>query len=148
MPSPEDLHGAWHLRQFTIAFDDGRPAIHPFGEAARGLLIYSPDGWMSATLSRTDRAALGVGRLERSGAAPQAAKAAAFDSALSYAGTWRLDGEHVVHRVTMAQTPDLVGEENRRRARLTRDGLTLSYRLTARSGVARTYTLVWSRDHA
>jgi len=148
MPSPEDLHGAWHLRRFVITFDDGRAALHPLGADARGLLIYSPDGWMSAVLSRGDRGPLGVARLERSAAAPPEAKARAFDSYLSYAGTWRLDGEQVVHQVTLAQTPELVGQENRRVARLDGDGLTLSYRLVARSGVGRTYALSWSRAHA
>jgi hypothetical protein len=148
MPSPEDLHGAWHLRRFVITFDDGRAPLHPLGSDASGLLIYSPGGWMSAVLSRGDRAPLGVARLERSASAPVDAKARAFDSYLSYAGTWHLDGEHVVHRVTLAQTPELVGQENRRLVRRVDGALTLSYRLTARSGVGRTYALSWSRAHA
>lgn len=145
MIRPSDLHGAWHLRAFTIAFDDGRPDLHPFGEAARGLLVYSPDGWMSAVLSRADRAPLGVDRLESSWRATPAAKAAAFDGYLSYGGTWRLMGDTVVHSVTLAQTPELVGQDNRRCARLEGDTLTLSYTRTGRSGVLRTHTLTWSR---
>ena len=147
MPTPSDLHGAWHLRRFVVAFDDGRPDLHPFGPGARGLLVYTPDGAMSAVLSRADRAPLGVPRLEASGRATPEAKAAAFDGYLSYAGTWRLEGDAVVHTVTLAQTPELVGQQNRRTARLEGDTLTLSYRWTGRSRVGRTHTLLWSRRH-
>lgn len=142
--SPSDLTGPWHLEDFTIRFADDRPPLRPFGEGARGQLIYTADGHMSATLCRADRPPLG-GRLETSARAPADAKAAAFDGYLAYAGRWRLDGDAVVHAVDFALTPDLVGAENRRTARLIDGRLHLTYRLTARSGVERTYTLVWRR---
>lgn len=145
MLTPQDLCGSWSLARFEITFSDGRAKVFPFGPDARGLLMYSLDGHMSAVLSRADRPGLGATRLETSGAAPEDAKAAAFDSYLSYAGTWRLEGETVVHAVTLAQTPELVGVENRRRATLHGDVLILRYDITARSGVVRHYTLIWER---
>lgn len=148
MPTPAELFGSWALARFEITFSDGRPPLHPFGANARGLLVYSPDGHMSAVLSRSDRPPLGASRLETSDAASAAAKVAAFDSYLSYAGTWRVEGDTVVHCVSLAQTPELVGVENRRRATLEGDILTLGYALTARSGVVRHYTLTWERSRA
>jgi hypothetical protein len=145
---PARLVGSWRLRRFQIAFSDGRAVVHPFGEDAQGLLVYAADGHMSAVLSRAGRAPLGATRLETSGAAPTQAKSDAFDSYLSYAGTWRVEGDAVVHTVTLAQTPELVGVENRRHATLVGHELTLSYDIRARSQVVRHYTLVWSRAHA
>ncbi len=147
-PRPADLVGPWHLDRFVITFADGRPPLFPFGEDARGQLLYTADGHMSATLCRAKRAPLGS-RLEAAYAAAPDAKAGAFDGYLAYAGRWRIEGDSVVHAVEFALTPDLVGRENRRTARL-EDGpdgprLHLSYTLTARSGVERRYTLIWRR---
>lgn len=148
MLDPDRILGSWWLHGFEIAFSDGRRPVHPFGADAQGLLIYAPDGHMSAVLSRAGRPPLGATRLETAGAAPAEARSEAFNSYLSYAGTWRVDGDAVVHRVSLAQTPELVGVENRRRAELVGDALTLRYDITARSGVVRHYTLRWRRAHA
>ncbi|MCB9679279.1 MAG: lipocalin-like domain-containing protein [Alphaproteobacteria bacterium] len=136
-----DLVGAWSLIDFRIAFDDGRPPIEPYGAGATGWLLYAESGRMSAVISRAHREPLSVPRLEAAHRAPDAEKAAAFDGYLSYAGTWRLTGEEVVHDVTEALVPNIVGHAHRRRAALDDDVLTLSYR-----GGAKTYTLRWRRS--
>lgn len=142
---PEDLVGAWILASFETTFSDGRPPVAPFGPDATGLLLYTADGHMSATLSRADRAPLAGTTLETTRRADDAAKAAAFDSTLTYAGRWHLSGDDVVHEVCHALSPGIVGQRNRRRATL-RDGrLALSYTRGAPSGVTRTFTLVWRR---
>ena len=143
--SPDELVGAWTLERFRIRFDDGRDDLFPFGPDATGLLMYSASGRMSAVLSRAERDTIEASRLETASRAPEADKARAFDSYLSYAGTWSIDGDDVVHTVTHALSPNLVGQDNRRRARLNADVLTLGYRLVARSGVARDYELTWRR---
>ena len=146
MIDPTSLHGSWRLERFVITYDDGRPELHPFGEDATGLLTYTPDGWMSAILSRAGRPSLGVGGLETTGRADAASKAAAFDSYLSYAGRWAVEGDAVVHRVTLALAPDAVGLDNVREAALDGDRLTLTYQRTPRSGVTRHYNLIWRRN--
>jgi len=146
---PEQLHGSWLLERFVIRFADGRPPVQPFGERARGLLMYTPDGRMSAILSRADRPPLAASRLETSAKAPAEEKAGAFDSYLSYGGRWTIEGDEVVHAVEYALTPNLVGRDNRRRAdfRPAPDGdrVVLSYDVPARSGVTRHYSLTWRR---
>ena len=139
--TPADLHGAWRLLSFQIDFADGRPPALPFGQAPQGRLVYTPSGHMMAALARPDRAPLGVSRLETGGRAPAAAKAAAFESYLSYAGRWWLEGDAVVHAVELALVPEAVGRENRRAATLADGQLCLRYQLTPKSGVTRTYTL-------
>lgn len=144
-----DLIGAWRLERFVITFADGRPPRFPFGEDARGQLIYAADGRMSAVLSRAERPLLGAHRLETATQVGPAAKAQAFDSYLSYAGRWRLEGDRVIHAVELALVPEIVGIEQVRTVRLDRDErgprLRLSYALTARSGVERRYVLTWRR---
>jgi hypothetical protein len=148
-PGAARLLGSWRLRDFTVTYADERPPTRPFGEGPQGLLVYAPDGWMSAVLARAERAPLGADRLETSGWAAPQDKAAAFDSYLSYAGRWSLRtgpaGLEVVHRVTHALVPELVGVDNVRRVRFAGDALVLDYTWAARSGVARTNTLTWGR---
>lgn len=93
----DSLVGAWRLDHFEVRFADGRPSVRPFGDHAQGLLIYDRGGQMCAVLSQAERPALDTPRLENTHKAPDAQKVAAFDSYLSYAGTWRLDGDEVVH---------------------------------------------------
>ncbi len=44
------LHGSWGLESFEIERPDGTKG--PWGEAMSGLLIYSPDGFMSVGIQR------------------------------------------------------------------------------------------------
>ena len=72
-------------------------------------------------------------------------KIAAFESYLSYAGRWRLDGDEVVHSVEMALNPNAVGLEQRRRVDWAGEDLVLSYQRTPPSGTVRTFELTWRR---
>lgn len=141
----EDLIGAWKLDEFEITYSDGRPPSYPFGEDALGQLVYAADGQMSAVLSRTDRDALDISRLETFSSASDAAKVAAFDSYLSYTGRWSLDGEEVTHEVELALVPNIIGRKQVRRARFDDGLLVLTYQIEARSGVTRHYQLRWKR---
>ena len=145
MLGPSTLYGTWSLVDFRIAHSDGRSDVLPFGPTPQGLLLYTPDGHMAASLSRGQREALGVARLETSSKASAEAKAAAFDGYMSYAGRWELEGQTVVHHVLMAQTPELVGQTNRRTVSWDDADLVLSYEITAKSGVVRTFRLTWRR---
>ena len=97
------LIGAWKLQRFEISFADGRQSLFPFGEQAQGLIIYSESGHMSAILSSDHRKPFSTSRLEDSNKASLEEKAQAFDSYLNYAGTYRIEGDEVVHSIELAQ---------------------------------------------
>lgn len=136
--------GTWDLVAFTTTFSDGRPVQHPYGERPVGRIVYTGDGHVSAVLSRADRA--GGTDLETAFRATEAEKAAWFDSYLSYAGRWRVEGDEVVHTLELALLPSMVGSEVRRRFVLDQERLVLCYTRTPRSGVTRTFTLTWERS--
>ena len=144
-PSRDELIGAWELREFVVTYDDGRAPLHPLGDDARGLLMYSESGKMSAVLSRAGRPGLGMARVESTPRVDDAAKAAAFDSYVSYAGRFRVADGRVTHDVELALAPDIVGQENIRSASLSGDTLILRYDVTPPSGNTRHYALTWSR---
>jgi len=143
---PADLVGAWELSSWRIDYSDGRPSAFPFGEDARGLLIYSADGHMSAGISRRTRSPLGGGSTRR---ADPAARASAFDSYFHYQGRYRVEEGAVIHEVSAALNPDFVGSRQRRDASLVADELELSARESLPgSTVHRTHRLRWRRAPA
>ena len=131
----EHFVGSWQLASFCISFSDNAPIVYPFGEHARGQLLYAADGQMSAILCPVDRAPLGVDTLERARSADEKKKAASFDSYMSYAGRWSLDGNVVTHHIEFALVPELVGHDHTRTASLDPEGaLVLCYDRPTRRG--------------
>lgn len=140
------LVGTWDLEHFEVTADDGRPTRYPFGTDARGRVIYAADGHMSAVLSRAGRPPTGPGGLETAHRATDADRCRAYDSYLSYAGRWELDGETILHHVDLALVPDVVGQTLARRAELDdAGGLHLHYTVTDRRGTTHHFSLRWRR---
>ena len=50
--SDERFVGTWKLVSWRISTDDGGWR-HPLGPDAKGLIVYAPDGYMSASLMAT-----------------------------------------------------------------------------------------------
>ena len=137
---PADLVGAWQLRRWETVYEDGR-RTEPFGAGAQGLIQYTADGWMSATIMAAGRSQLSRGNPR---AASKAERAAAFDGYFSYAGRWRLRDGLVRHDVTLALNPALIGTPQLREATLTARTLTLSAAEDLPGG-RRVHRLVWQR---
>lgn len=149
MPAGNPLLGSWLLLRWEIAYGDGRPPTLPYGADATGLILYTADGWMSACIGRTGRPRLSSDSVR---SAPEAERLAAFESWFQYAGPFALrersdGGLEVVHRVTHALNPNMVGTEQVRRVEFgIEDTLTLSASDTVPgSTVARHHRLRWRR---
>ena len=140
--------GAWHLVRWDITYADGRAPSLPYGADATGLILYTPDGWMSACISRGARPPLSSDSVR---SAPEPERLAAFESYFAYAGPYRLretNGQvQVVHTVQHSLNPNFVGTEQVRDMNFdVRGRLTLSASDTLPgSGVARHHRLQWER---
>jgi hypothetical protein len=122
----EVLVGVWELLSYQIRNSDGTVEL-PFG-AARGLLIYTADGFMSGQVMREERAS-------------------PMDGYIAYCGRWRVDEttEEVIHTVTASLYPKWVGSEQRRGVRMEgEDSLTLAAPFM-KDGAARVGILRWRR---
>ncbi len=108
----KDILGAWHLQQWRIELPDGR-VHYPFGETPKGQILYTADGQMSATIMADARTGFGAASARQ---ISDAQKAAAFDGYFHYAGHWSLEGDVVVHDVTLSLNPDFIGTQQRRQA--------------------------------
>lgn len=123
----DDLIGVWRLVSFEELDDTGTTSRGPLGADPRGRLIYTRDGHVSVNMMRgTDP-----------GPVPY----------MGYAGTWRLDGSQIVHRIEVTPRPDWVDTEQTREATLQDDHLTLHAR-TRIGGTEHRRVLVWRREPA
>ncbi len=143
--SANPLIGAWHLVRWETTYDDKRPAHFALGKDASGMIAYTTDGWMNASMMRAGRPALSS---ESARTAPPAERVAAFDSFFSYGGRYRIEGDYVIHSVTIAHNPNMVGTEQRRLMTFNADGtLTLSAAdKVPGTDVERQHRLVWRRE--
>ncbi len=142
MISKEQLSGTWELESWTIGYADRDDFSYPYGEDPQGLLLYTEDGWMSASICRAGRALLPDDVSFR--ALPEGARAAAFSSYFHYAGRYRVVDGDVIHTVTQSLNPNMVGTQQLRHTEL--DGQTLV--LSGKDHVGETtrfHSLVWHR---
>lgn len=145
------LIGSWRLLRWEIVYADRRPPTLPYGADAVGLIVYAPDGFMSASIARAGRGRLSSDSVRT---APEAERLGAFESYFHYAGPYTLKrdaalptGMQVVHRVSMALNPNFVGTEQVRDVAFDASGtLTLSASDTVPgSTVVRHHRLQWVR---
>ena len=117
----EHLFGTWRFDEWTIE-RDGK-VNRPMQPNPDGMIIYIPNGVMSVAMYSGGRKPFPSTDIKKQ---PDAAKAAAFDSYFHYAGTWEVVGNTVVHHLTSALNPNMVGTEQVRHVELDGDRLTLS----------------------
>ena len=115
------LLGAWRLESWSYLYEDGRPPEFPMGADARGYILYTPQGHVSATIMRADGS-----------------------ECFAYAGRYELADGTVFHNIELSTNKALVGLRSTRHIELHGDRLTLSGPDFA-AGTARTQQIVWRR---
>jgi hypothetical protein len=122
-------------------YDSGRE-IFPLGEDAQGWLLYTPDGYMAAFLSRANRPAFETGEML---SADDAEKVRAWDSFFSYCGRYEVRGNEVVHHVESSIYPNWIGDAQARTMRLEGDRLILTTPPQKTRRGVQTSEVVWRR---
>ncbi len=145
MISKDELIGTWQLESWAIGYADRDEFTYPYGEEPAGLLVYSNDGWMSASINRPGRALLPQDVSYRK--LPDALKAQAFSSYFHYAGRYQVVDGDVIHYVTQSLNPNFPGTEQLRHAELDGHTLVLSGKDQV-GGSTRFHSLVWHRAGA
>jgi len=119
----ERLIGTWRLVSYQVSGADGS-VVYPMGQDVDGLIMYVPDGHMSANLMVPGRAAYTGGAAASATPAQLAAAAAGY---FGYAGRFEVDevAGVVIHRIEVALMPNLAGSTQRRHVSLDGRRLTL-----------------------
>jgi Lipocalin-like domain len=111
------LHGAWHLESWSLIYDDGRPPEYPLGVDAKGMIMYTADGHVSATLMR--------GLRPQHAPVTESDKATAYAESFAYAGRYEVRDGAVFHSIAIATNPALIGLTSTRHIKLDGNTLTL-----------------------
>ena len=141
------LLGTWELASYAELAEDGSVANRPFGVDARGLLIYAPDGFMSAFLMPARRPPFASGDLF----SPTPEELAAASRLVGYSGRYRVDeaAGSVTHEIVLSFFPNWSGQDQVRRAERLPGRLVLTPERPLRSdGRVTMPQLVWTRPRA
>jgi hypothetical protein len=115
------LLGGWRLESWSYLYEDGRPPEFPMGADAKGYILYTPQGQVSATIMRADGS-----------------------ECFAYAGRYELADGTVFHNIELSTNKALVGLRSTRHIRRESDRLTLSGPDFA-AGTNRVQQIVWRR---
>ncbi|BBZ05670.1 hypothetical protein MCHIJ_51070 [Mycolicibacterium chitae] len=137
------LIGSWQLVSYSTRTADNHIG-YPLGTDARGLILYTADGHMSAQIMARDRPAYRSARVHGGTVEERDSAAAGY---LAYSGSFRVDeAESVVwHEVAVSLYPNWVGDVQKRYAQLDQDVLTLSSDPLVFRTTTLWPTLVWRR---
>jgi len=103
------LIGAWKLVSYEERPVDGSPSRHPFGEQPTGIIMYTPDGYMSAQLSRPDRKPFVSGDWVKVTDEELKRQASTY---IAYTGEFHVDEEasSLTHSVFVSLFPNWIGK--------------------------------------
>jgi hypothetical protein len=118
--TPADLRtnlvGAWTLHAYEARSLDGSTVTYPLGTHPQGIIMYTPDGYMSAQLMRSDRPQLSGDDMHPDDPHELAAAAGGY---LSYSGPYTVDGDDLIaHHITLSLIPNWIGGIQYRTAHL------------------------------
>ena len=136
-----DLVGTWKLVS-AWSTRQNVERVPLYGEHPIGFLTYTKEGRMIAIICDSERPRL---TSEDDLSVSDAERAAAYSSFGAYAGTFRIEGDAVIHHVEISSLQNWVGTDQVRRMRLEGDRLTLWPPSSVLGGELRGYELVWER---
>ncbi|WP_321878527.1 lipocalin-like domain-containing protein [Burkholderia cepacia] len=119
----EQLVGAWRLVSYEIRPRDGSAVTYPLGRDARGWILYTRDGYMSAQLMAAGRPPYASGDLHRGTESECTAAARGY---IAYSGPFHLDDDGTLtHEMDVSLFPNWIGNVQQRVFRLDSDRLQL-----------------------
>lgn len=142
------LIGTWQLTShFAFAEDNPEDKLYPLGPDARGILIYTADGYMSSSLQRPGQRPFSSTEV---GGPFDSELADATKRYLGFAGPFFLqengDATTVSHHMQLANFPHWTGNLQTRRMTLEGDTLTLGLEpFVDVGGVKRHPLLIWTK---
>jgi Lipocalin-like domain len=141
----DQLIGAWKLVSYEERPVDGSPAFHPLGENPRGIIMYTPDGYMSAQLSKPDRPEFASGDWFDGTPEDYVAEATSY---IAYSGPFHVDEETktLTHSMFVSLFPNWTGQTQPRVVEIEGDMLHLGTASPIESaGKTVMSTLTWRR---
>ena len=137
--------GAWNLVHWNVQTADGQHYNYPYGENAKGSIIYTQAGRMSAQLMRRDRPNF---KIPHSWKGTVEETKTAFQGYTAYSGIFKIVENTVVHQVDMSVFPNWIGTDLVRNYEFQKEGNHLLLSTTpfeTRKGDLVKQVLLWER---
>jgi hypothetical protein len=141
----DQLIGAWKLVTYQEIPVDGSDPFEPLGPTPQGIIMYTPDGYMSAQLAKPDRPRFSTGDWFAGAPADYIAEASTY---IAYTGPFHVDedAQTLTHSMFISLFPDWTGQTQPRRVSLEGDRLELgTVSPIQSSGRTVNSALVWRR---
>ena len=118
------LIGAWKLVSYVEQPVDGSAGFHPLGEQPKGIIMYTPDGYMSAQLSKPDRPNFASGDWFAGTPEDYIQEASSY---IAYSGPFHVDeaNKTLTHSMFVSLFPNWTGQSQPRAVRIEGDVLHL-----------------------
>ncbi len=143
------LLGTWKLISITAIFPNGNIDKEAFGANPIGYITYTIEGKMMVIFSKGDRALLSGNSASPLTAAihgvPIEQRAEAFSTFNSYAGSYSIDGNKVIHHVEIASIPNRIGKSLTRTFTLNGNQVTLKTPPSKSDDTPKIFELTWER---
>jgi hypothetical protein len=139
------LIGAWKLVSYEEHPVDGSEPFEPLGHEPRGIIMYTPDGYMSAQLSKPDRPNFASGDWFAGTTEDYQSQATSY---IAYSGPFHVDEDKgtLTHSMFVSLFPNWTGQTQPRRVELEGDTLRLGTASPiASSGKIVNFVLTWRR---
>jgi len=121
----DQLIGAWKLVSYVEKPVNGLGPNHPIGENPMGIIMYTPDGYMSAQLMRPNRSPFASGDWFKATPEEYGREASTY---FAYSGPFHVDEEKKIltHSVFVSLFPNWIGQTQQRVVKIEGDTLHLS----------------------
>lgn len=119
------LIGAWKLQSYEERPVDGSPSFYPMSEKPMGIIMYTPDGYMSAQLMHPDRKDFASGDWFDGTDAEYKQEASTY---IAYTGPFHVDeaAQTLTHSMFVSLFPNWTGQTQPRVVKIEGDLLHLS----------------------
>jgi Lipocalin-like domain len=141
----DQLIGAWKLVSYEEKAVDGSPSFHPMSEQPMGIIMYTPDGYMSAQLSKPDRKPFASGDWFKGTPEEYGREATTY---IAYTGKFHVDEEaqKLTHSMFVSLFPNWIGQTQPRIVKIEGDYLYLHTASPIESGGKKVNSfLKWKR---
>jgi hypothetical protein len=129
----DQLIGAWKLVSYEERPVDGSPSFYPMSEHPQGIILYTPDGYMSAQLCQPNRQPFASGDWFKGTDAEYKQEASTY---IAYTGEFHVDEEKgtLTHSMFISLFPNWIGQTQPRVVKLDGDTLHLGTAAPIQSG--------------
>tara|TARA_Y100000590_G_C15718839_1_gene1012823 strand:+ start:829 stop:1254 length:426 start_codon:yes stop_codon:yes gene_type:complete len=136
-----NIIGTWRLVSYFYIDKNGETG-YPLGPNPKGYITYTEDGYMSVSMSASDRPNRSTDDLLDGTDEEKIAEAATY---ISYCGKYDLYDDRVVHKIEVALFPNRVGTSQTRYYKFEDDKVILTTPPISIHNMPQVCTIVWER---